>query len=252
VNVNIAAFQQDFEDFQLNTFNGVNFEVTNVASCRDPLTGGLGGVPADQDGSAATGACASDRLQPGVRSKGVELEASMSPARDFNVGLGVTYLDTRYRNNLVGTNGRPLSPVLFQLPGRRLFSSEYSVTGSVGWTPDISDTLSGLVYMDFRYVSDQNTGSDVDLEKVQDGYGLINGRLGLYGPEKRWGVELWGQNLLNKKYQQIAADRPLQGGGTFRAVAAPAASGLAATANQLFVAFPGEPRMYGITLRARY
>jgi outer membrane receptor protein involved in Fe transport len=176
----------------------------------------------------------------------------MSPARDFNVGVGVTYLDTRYRNNLVGTNGRPLSPVLFQLPGRRLFSSEYSVTGSVGWTPDISDTLSGLVYMDFRYVSDQNTGSDVDLEKVQDGYGLINGRLGLYGPEKRWGVELWGQNLLNKKYQQIAADRPLQGGGTFRAVAAPAGSGLAATANQLFVAFPGEPRMYGITLRARY
>ena len=187
-----------------------------------------------------------------MRAQGFELETSLSPVRDFNVGIGLTYLDSKYRRNLVGTNGRPLSPVLFQLPGRRLFSSQYTVTGSVGWTPDLSDTLSALVYMDFRYVSDQNTGSDVDKEKTQDGYGLINGRLGLYGPDKMWGVELFAQNLLNKKYQQIAADRPLQGGGTFRTVAAPAASGLAATANQLFVAFPGEPRTYGITLKGRF
>jgi iron complex outermembrane receptor protein len=250
--VNVAAFRQDFDDFQLNTFNGVNFEVTNIASCRDALTGGLGGVNADQDGSAATGACPANRLRPGVRSEGVELEVSLNPARNFNVGLGGTYVDTSYRRNLVGTGGRALSPVLFQLPGRRLFSSKYAVTGSMGWTPDIGDNLSGLVYVDFRYVSDQNTGSDVDLEKTQDGYGLINGRLGLYGPDKKWGVELWGQNLLNKKYQQIGADRPLQGGGTFRTVAAPAATGLAATANQLFLAFPGEPRTYGITVKTKF
>ena len=30
-----------------------------------------------------------------------------------------------------------------------------------------------------------------------------NGRVGLFGEGKRWGVELWGQNLLNKRYQQI-------------------------------------------------
>lgn len=250
--LNVAAFRQDFEDFQLNTFNGVNFEVTNIAACRDALTGGLGGVSADTDGSAATGGCPANRLRPGVRSQGIEIEASLSPVRDFNIGLATTYLDSKHRRNLVGTAGRPLSPVLFQLPGRRLFSSQYSVTGSVGWTPDINDDLSALVYVDFRYVSDQNTGSDVDLEKMQDGYGLMNARLGLYGPDKRWGVEFWGQNILNKRYQQIAADRPLQGGGTFRSVAASAATGLAATSNQLFIAFPGEPRTYGITLKGRF
>ena len=47
----------------------------------------------------------------------------------------------------------------------------------------------------------------------------------------------------------IGADMPLQGGGTFRAVAAPAATGLAGTANQLFLGFPGEPRTFGVTLR---
>jgi outer membrane receptor protein involved in Fe transport len=246
MSVSLAAFRQNFDDFQLNTFNGVNFEVTNIASCRDDLAG------ADQDGSSVTGACASNRLRPGVRSQGVELEVSASPARYFNVGGAVTYLDSKYRTNVVGTNGRPLSAVLFQLPGRRLFSSQYAVTGSVGWSPPIGDTMSGLAYLDFRYQSDTNTGSDIDLEKEQDGYGVMNGRLGLYGPDKRWGVEIWGQNLLNTKYQQIAADRPLQGGGTFRAVNAPASTGLSGTANQLFIAFPGEPRTYGITLKGKF
>ncbi len=246
INVNIAAFHQSFDDFQLNTFNGVNFEVTNIASCQDDLGG------ADRDGFAATGACPINRLRPGVVSKGVEVEVAATPVRYFNVGAGFTYLDSKYRSNLTGTDGRPLSPVLFQLPGGRLFSSEYAFTGSLAWTPPIGDSLSGLAYLDFRYQSDANTGSDRDSEKVQDGYGVINGRLGIYGPDRRWGVEVFGQNLLNTRYQQISADRPLQGGGTFNAVAAPASSGLAATANQLFIAFPGEPRTYGITLRGKF
>ncbi|MDP3782665.1 MAG: hypothetical protein Q8Q79_07075 [Sphingopyxis sp.] len=45
---------------------------------------------------------------------------------------------------------------------------------------------------------------------------------------------------------------PLQVGGTFRAVAAPAASGLSGAATQLFVGFPGEPRTYGVTLRGQF
>ncbi len=65
-------------------------------------------------------------------------------------------------------------------------------------------------------------------------------------------MELWGQNLLNKQYYMIGADMPLQGSGTYRAVAAPASTGLSGTANQLFVGFAGEPRTYGITLRFSY
>ena len=242
IDVNLAVFRQDFDDFQLNTFNGVNFEVTNIASCKDSLAG------ADRDASATTGACAANRLQPGVRSEGAELEVFASPARHLQLGMGFTYLDSTYRNNLTGTNGRPLSPVLFQLPGERLFSSEFSTTGSITWTPPVSDAMSALVYLDYRFQSDINTGSDIDLEKEQDGYILFNGRVGLFGEGRKWGVELWGQNLLNKRYQQVTADVPLQGGGTFRAVQ----TGVAATANQLFLAFPGEPRLYGITVRTKF
>ena len=244
--LNVAAFYSAFDNYQLNTFNGLTFEVTNVQGCKDNLNGG------DRDGSSVTGACAANRLKPGVVSKGVEAEFFVYPARHLTLNGGITYLNSRYSNNLVGTGGRALSPVLFQLPGRRTFSAAYTVTAAVSYTPPITDSLSALFYLDTRLQSDVNTGSDLDLEKVQDGYALVNGRIGLLGPNRKWSLEFWGQNLFNKKYQQVAADAPGQGSGTFRAVAAAAATGLAGTANQLYIAFPGEPRTYGVTARFRY
>ena len=244
--LNVAAFYSAFDNYQLNTFNGLTFEVTNVQGCKDKLNG------ADRDGSGATGACASNRLRPGVVSKGVEAEFFVYPARHLSLNGGVTYLNSRYRNDLVGTGGRALSPVLFQLPGRRTFSAAYTVTGAISYTPPITDTLSMLFYLDTRLQSDVNTGSDLDIEKVQDGYALVNGRIGLLGPDRKWSLEVWGQNLFNKKYQQVAADAPGQGSGTFRAVAASSTTGLAATANQLYIAFQGEPRTYGITVRGKF
>ncbi len=248
IDVNVAAFYQRYTNYQLNTYNGVNFEVTNIQACKDDLAG------ADMDASAATGTCAADRLKPGVTSKGVEIEAFLRPARNFGVNLGLTYVETMYAKNLVGTGGRPLSPVLFQLPGQTMSNAPKVVaTAGVSWTPSIgSSGLTGLVYFDTRMQSDTNTGSDLDVEKIQDAYAVFNGRLGIYGPDKRWGVELWGQNLFNKKYFMIGADMPLQGSGTFRAVAASPATGLAGTAHQLFVGFPAEPRTWGATVRFSY
>jgi outer membrane receptor protein involved in Fe transport len=243
IDINAALFYQTFKNFQLNTFNGVNFEVTNIEGCKDDLGGG------DVDADPTTGACDPGRTRAGVISKGAELEIFTYPAPDLSVSGGITYLDAHYRNNLTGTDGRPLAPTLFQLPGRPTFSSDFSATGAIAWTPPVVGTdLSTLFYLDFRYQSDQNTGSDIDLEKEQDGYVLFNGRIGLYGPDKRWGIELWGQNLFDKKYQQVAADAPLQGSGTFRGVQ----TGVQASANQLYIAFPGEPRTYGVTLRTKF
>ena len=248
IDVNVAAFYQRYSNYQLNTYNGVNFEVTNIQACRDSLGG------ADIDGSALTGLCAADRLKPGVTSKGFEVETFLRPARYFTVNAGLTYVETQYARDLVGTGGRPLSPVLFQLPGNPVSNApQYVVTAGLSWSPPIGDTgLSALFYLDTRLQSDTNTGSDLDLEKVQDSFATVNARVGLFGEDRKWGIELWAQNLLNKQYFMIAADMPLQGGGTFRSVAAPASTGLAGTANQLFVGFPGEPRTFGVTLRGKF
>jgi iron complex outermembrane receptor protein len=243
--LNVAGFYQAFDSFQLNTFNGLAFIVENIEGCSE-LDGGDG---SDSDASSTTGAC-TGKSKSGVTSKGFEIEAFIRPAPYFSTNIGFTYADTRYRDNLTGIDGRPLTAPLFQLPGRRISnSSQYVVTGAVSWTPPLGDGgLSGLAYVDFRYQSDLNTGSDLDLEKVQEGVMVVNARLGVRGNDDRWALEFWAQNVFDVNYKQVGFDAPLQGSGTRRGIQQgfyPAASGL-------YGAFLAEPRTYGVTVRTKF
>ena len=199
IDVNVAVFDEEFKNFQLNTFNGVNFVVENINSCSESLGG------ADTDNNPAPVAC-DGKLKPGVRSRGVEVEAFFRPIPDLNGSLGATLANTRYQRDLVGTNGNALVPALFQLPGRRISNAPLlTLTGSLGYTPGIgSGGMHALFYVDARHTSSYNTGSDLDIEKLQKAYTLMNARVGVGGPADSWRVELGAQNLLNTKYKQVA------------------------------------------------
>lgn len=247
IDVNVALFRQLFRDFQLNTFNGLNFVVENINSCDDDLNG------ADEDNSPFTGACDGD-TRAGVKSRGIEVEVFTRPMTDVSFNIGGVLADTRYRNNLVGSDGRPLTNALFQLPGRRISNSAQLVlTSSLGYNPRIgSSGLRGLFYVDARHSTRFNTGSDLDREKLQSKYTVINGRIGLQGPDQLWAVELWAQNLFNKDYLQVAFDAPLQGSGTVRGTERGLAQGFYNRSTQLFGAFLAEPRTFGLTFRTRF
>jgi hypothetical protein len=253
IDVNLAAFRQDFDDFQLNTFNGLAFEVATVNSCADSLNG------TDTDSSSVTGVC-TGKLKAGVRSEGVEVEVFTRPFPNARVNGGLTYVNTKYRQNLVGADGVAFSNQLFQLPGRNLSNApELSLTGSFSYSPPIgSSGLRGLLYLDARHVSSFNTGSDLDLEKVQRAFTVVNGRVGLSGRDGMWGIDFWVQNMFNKNYKQVAFDSPLQGSCTERGAQAGyctvllPGTGLPNRATQLFSAFLGEPRTFGMTLKARF
>ncbi|VVS96912.1 TonB-dependent receptor [Sphingomonas sp. EC-HK361] len=241
---NVAGFRQEFKNFQLNTFNGQNYIVQNLSSCDTSLNG------ADRDASATTGAC-TGKTKYGVLSQGFELEAGLYPARNFAVNLGYTFTDTRYRNNLVGSeSGEALDPALFLLSGSDLSNApRHTVTASTSWTPELGGSgLSALFYVDGRMTSDYNTGSDLFPEKAQDGFFLMNARVGIRGPGQRWALELWGQNLLDTNYQQVAFNAPFQGAGSQAQAQAFGTS----PANQVFSSFLAEPRTYGVTLRTRF
>lgn len=243
LDLNFALFHEVFRNFQLNTFNGLNFFVENINSCRDNLNG------ADTDNDPRTGSCPSGHTGAGVRTQGFELEAFTRPLTDLAWNSGVTLADARYRSNLIGANGAALNNALFQLPGRRISNAPlWTITSSVAWTPPLGNSgITGLFYLDGRYMSSFNTGSDLDIEKMQTSFTIFNGRVGVHGPDDSWAIELWGQNLLNKHYIQVAFDSPLQGSGTTRAVQA----GFIPVSTQLYSAFLGEPRTFGITLRAK-
>ena len=229
--LSLAAFRQEFTNFQLNTFNGSVFLVQNVNSCDDNLGG------ADQDASAATGACNPDAVAPGVIAQGVEVEATVNPIRDLGFTFGFTYSDTSYEDNLIGNDsGVPLDPALRLLPGDNLSNAPQIVaTSSVTWTPPLGDSgMKGLVFFNVRMTSDYNTGSDLLYGKEQDGYAIVNGRIGLTNIADRFAVEGWVQNLFDVDYTQVAFNTPF---------VAP---------QQTYSAYLAEPRTYGITVRGKF
>ncbi len=244
----LSAFRSDFSNFQLNTFNGSVFLVATVNGC-DNLVGGPG---ADNDLSNASGTCAPGDVTYGVRTQGFELETSLSPVRNFRVAAGLTYARTKYRSDLIGTESGlvPLDAALRVLPGKNLSNApEFVATSSITWTPDIgSNGLTGLVYIDGRLTSDYNTGSDLFPQKAQDGFALFNARVGLRGPDEKWSIELWGQNIFNKQYAQVAFNSPFQAGTTSAPFVDPNYPG----GRQIFSQFLAEPRTYGITLRGSF
>ncbi len=229
--LSVAAFRQEFSNFQLNTFNGSVFLVQTVNACQTDLGG------ADRDASATTGGCAPDDVKFGVVAQGFELEANVSPHRDVTATFGLTYTDTSYENNLIGNDtGVPLDPALRLLPGDNLSNApEVTATASISWTPELtSDGMRGLVFLNARMVDDFNTGSDLLFGKEQDGFVIVNGRVGLTNIADRFSIEGWVQNLFNKDYTQVAFNTPF---------VAP---------QQTFSAFLAEPRTYGVTLRGSF
>ena len=208
--LNLAIYQNEYENFQLNTYNGIQFVVTTV---------------------------------PEVTSEGVELDLIWrTPIEGLSINGGLAYTDATYGpdDGWVAANRNPLTgeQTLARLPNSQLTNSpEWTATTAFTYNRPLFDGAAmGLAYLDVRYVDDQNTGSDLRPSKVQPSYTLVNGRIGISTADERYSLEIWGRNLTDEEYVQVAFDAPLQQG----------------TAGPTQGAFLGDPRTYGVTLRARY
>lgn len=221
---NIAIFDQKFENFQLNTYNGISFIVASV---------------------------------PEVNSKGFELDFNWrTPINGLNLNGGIAYAKTTYGKNLgsasdsnsfIGQN-----PNLYYLPGAQLTSSpELTISGGFSHNHAINGGRHKIkTYFDARYTSDYVVGSNLDPRKKVGEMVLFGGKIALANMAENWAIEVWGKNLGDEKYAQIIFDSPLQGnspllvnsGGNF------VPRGITSQLD----AFPAEPRTYGITLRWNY
>jgi outer membrane receptor protein involved in Fe transport len=140
---------------------------------------------------------------------------------------GVTYAQTEYGDDVLPDADLKL------LPGNQMsFAPRWSGNASVTYEWDFGSELLGRFNIGGKYMSKYNTGSDLDPEKMQDAYTLLNARVGFGSKDRRWMVELWAQNLTNETYKQVGIDAPIQAGS--------------------WNAFLGAPRTYGATLRLRY
>lgn len=190
--LNATLFHQEYSDFQLNSFLGTSFVVRSI---------------------------------PKVTSQGLDAEL-LWQSGGWMVQSGLTYADTKYGDD-------PLPDAdLALLPGNRpSFAPKWSATASVGYDFDIGSLKAGA-HVGAKYMSDYNTGSDLDPQKAQDGYTLANARFSIGAPDDRWSLELWSQNITDEEYYQVGIDTPLQTGS--------------------WNAFLGAPRTYGMTFRLKY
>lgn len=194
---NLYLFYSDFESFQLNTFNGIAFFVTS--------------------------------LNNGAVTQGAEFELLWFPENVPGLTLqgGVTYADATY-NSFAPTGTADVD----RLSGQNFsLAPEWYTSGSISYVQPFGDGMQWLAHLNGRYLSEQNTGSDLDPEKVQEGYAIINARLGIGAEDESWSLELFANNLFDEEYVQVAFDGPFQPGS--------------------FNAFLGQPRTVGLTLRAR-
>ncbi|QIL21724.1 TonB-dependent receptor [Thermomonas sp. HDW16] len=218
--LNAALFHQTYSDFQLNSFLGTSFVVRSI---------------------------------PEVVSRGIDTEVLWQSAAIKGLMLqgGVTYAKTEYGDSIPGCDfvgpsqvsaACPTVGALYKLPGSQIsFAPEVSASAAVTYEREIDEGVMARFNIGAKYMSEFNTGSDLDPEKMQDAYTVVNARIGVGASDRSWALELWGLNIFNKYYNQVGFDAPLQN-----------LSPLPNVALNSFNAFPGAPATYGITFRKRF
>lgn len=220
--LNATYFDQTFTDFQLNTFLGTAFVVESI---------------------------------PELTTRGVDADFLwFTPIDGLSLQGGVTYTDAKYGNFTAADLTSPGNfPQLSLLPGARAsFAPEWSATGSVNFDRSIGNGLRIGMSLAAKYSTEYNTGSDLLPYKMQDALTLLNGRITLGTDDERWTVEIWGQNLTDEEYVQVAYNGPLQGSAFQKTVQPNGTYYNPALDTQTYDAFLGQPRTYGVTLRARF
>jgi iron complex outermembrane receptor protein len=203
--LNAAVFYQDYTDFQLNTFTGIQFVVTSL---------------------------------PKVNSQGVDLDLVWyTPLEQLSLQGGVTYADTQ-----IEEFGSALAFFRPERENDRLsFAPEWSGSLSATFEQPIGTSLLFRANVGGKYMSEYNTGSNLDPRKIQDSYALVNARLGIGSADERWTFEAWAQNLTDEDYYQVAFDATLQGSSASQPLPTSTVD-----------AFLGAPRTYGVTARFRF
>ena len=212
IKANLALFDMKMSDFQVLEFTGVQFLTFNVNS---------------------------------ARSTGAELELFGKLSDHISANASGTYANARYPSNCADGVAVAALPSTLRLCGQDLTNAP-KFAGVVGMTYDgpLNDSGWSLLVNGNVNYSDSRTTRTIDTDTNglpvpmarQENYFKINARIGLTTPDDRYTFEIWGTNLNNEITRGITANTPLRGGAGTRSL----------------IGFVEEPRMYGMTVRAKF
>ncbi|WP_233994105.1 TonB-dependent receptor [Porphyrobacter sp. AAP60] len=225
VTLNVAAFYEEFSNFQVLEFTGTAFATFNV---------------------------------PKAETKGIEVEGLIRPNDELTLNLGATLLEASYPDDCAGTQ---TSVQVLSLCGNDLTNAPNFV-GLIGalWEKPISDSTEFFFSGQVRMESDQRTSTQaiilpgaaeiaangglqqaIDvappiIADIQDGKAFVNLRAGLKFANGAYAIEGWVNNLTDEVVRGVTFNTTLRGSGAANSRSA----------------FTLPPRQYGVTLRAKF
>jgi iron complex outermembrane recepter protein len=223
--VNIAAFYEEFTNFQVLEFTGTAFQTFNV---------------------------------PVAETRGVELEGLFRPNSELTFNGGITVLDASYPDDCAGTS---TSVTVNSLCGNDLTNAPEVIALLGGlWEKPINDSTEFFLSGQVRMEGDQRTSTQaivpptvpagstqaqvqaaVDaapaiIADIQDGKAFVNLRAGLKFANGAYAIEGWVNNLTDEVVRGVTFNTTLRGSGAANSRSA----------------FTLPPRTYGVTLRAKF
>ena len=226
VTLNIAAFYEEFSNFQVLEFTGTAFTTFNV---------------------------------PVAETQGVEIEGLIRPNDELTFNLGATILDASYPENC--DVGQETTVTVASLCGNDLTNAPQVVALIGGmWEKPLNDSMEFFIAGQVRMESDQRTSTQaivpptvpagstaaqvqaaVDaapliVADVQDGKAFVNLRAGLRFGDGAYSLEGWVNNLTDEVVRGVTFNTTLRGSGAANSRSA----------------FTLPPRQYGVTLRAKF
>ena len=158
--------------------------------------------------------------EAGVESEGFEVDLTAAVAPGIYVMAGGAYNDSHYTRDTVDPS----------LAGRQI-SNAPKVTLTTGMSylrPLIGTTLNLFGDANVRYQEGVNTGSDLDDQKYQPDFVVVNMRLGVEAQDGQWRTSVWGRNVFDEEYFAVVIDAPGQAGSYQAFLAQPATYGVTA------------------------
>jgi outer membrane receptor protein involved in Fe transport len=175
---------------------------------------------------------------PELISQGVEVEVNSRLTDNLTISGGVLYNDAYYDSDATYggdtiTSGTPLS----QAP-------EWTVTGAVNYNMPLGNGLAANFFVNGRYVTDYRTQT-LSRNPItdNDAFAIFDARVSLGSEDETWSLEAFVRNLTDEFYYVGGFGAPER---TLPASIDPDHSG------SNYLVYPNAPRMYGVTLRARY
>lgn len=200
--LNVAAFREEFTNFQVLEFTGAQFTTFNV---------------------------------PKANTQGLEIESTIRPNDNFTFNLGLTYTDAAYPSDCAGAL---TSPNVLALCGNSLTNAPEFV-GIVGglYEKEIGDSLRFFLNGQLRMESDRRTSTQaVDPSNLaaripvpfddQDGNIKINLRAGIGEIDRAWTLEAFVNNLTNEITRGVTFNTVLRSGSRSAFIQAPRSYGL--------------------------